>query len=338
MDTASTPERRITLQFADAPKRKKLVHNVSALASVGRTLFCASDEHAAIERLVLSPDGSRFEGHSRILLDDVVDLPEGRDREVDVEGLVIADGHLWATGSHATVRKTTGDEPGWYANRGLLCRLPLLHRGDGVVDLETRRDKGAAAVRLAKRSDAVRDLLLGEPWLRPFHKLASKENGLDVEGIAVSGDRLFLGLRGPVVAKQAILAELRVEVSKSGRLKARKLDGDRRVRLHTIDLQGLGIRGMTIDREQILILAGATMAVTGPQAVYVLGRVPDRPSRLDATRVLDLPVAIGSDKGEGLTVLDHAGRRRLLVAYDSPRPGRADPAAGRLEVDTFPWE
>ena len=38
--------------------------------------------------------------------------------------------------------------------------------------------------------------------------IPSKDNGLDVEGLAVSGNRVFLGLRGPVLRGWTVVIEL----------------------------------------------------------------------------------------------------------------------------------
>ncbi|WP_354098738.1 DUF3616 domain-containing protein [Bradyrhizobium sp. S3.2.12] len=44
--------------------------------------------------------------------------------------------------------------------------------------------------------------------MSPFIDLPSKENGLDIEALAVAGRRIFLGLRWPVVDSIAIIVEL----------------------------------------------------------------------------------------------------------------------------------
>ena len=47
--------------------------------------------------------------------------------------------------------------------------------------------------------------------------IPSKDNGFDVEGLAVSGDRVFLGLRGPVLRGWAMVVELRVRTAGTAR-------------------------------------------------------------------------------------------------------------------------
>ena len=47
-------------------------------------------------------------------------------------------------------------------------------------------------------------------------RLPSKDNGLDIEGLAVLGNRVYLGLRGPVLRGRAIILELELEESEPG--------------------------------------------------------------------------------------------------------------------------
>ena len=57
--------------------------------------------------------------------------------------------------------------------------------------------------------DDLRELLRDDDHLAPFLPIPGKDNGLDVEGIAVIGDRVYLGLRGPVLRGWAVVLELR---------------------------------------------------------------------------------------------------------------------------------
>ena len=40
--------------------------------------------------------------------------------------------------------------------------------------------------------------------------IPGKDNGIDCEGLAVAGDRVFIGLRGPVLRGWAMIIELQV--------------------------------------------------------------------------------------------------------------------------------
>ena len=149
-------------------------------------------------------------------------------REIDVEG-----DRLWLVGSHTWTRGKPKDNPvrdlarvSANPNRHVLACLPLLPSAaaGGHGDLPTEPGavpRGSRACRSAKRRGALPKALKKDPHLRPFLMLPSKENGFDVEGIAVLGQRVLLGLRGPVLRGVAIVLELHVEGPRDERARAR---------------------------------------------------------------------------------------------------------------------
>lgn len=332
---------------------KPLVRDLSAVASVGRTLFCASDETATVERLILEPGSGNFGRHRSVAVGGYFELPEGPDGEMDIEGLAVADGQLWITGSQGLKRKKLKhnaedfhalDDIRWDANRGFLGRIPLADRGDGVFDLEEPgavlpADRRPACLAMnPKGMTVLRRALSRDPILRPYMDVPCKENGFDVEGMAVVGRDVLLGLRGPVIGGRAVIVETCMKVTRSGDLKPQKLDGGRRYRLHAVDLGGLGIRDLVVEGGRLLILAGPTLDHDGPQAVFRADLLPgggDPDEIWIPQRMLDLPDTPGADKAEGMAVVEIEGRRLLLIAYDSPSAHRLDDAERRVSVDLF---
>ena len=69
----------------------------------------------------------------------------------------------------------------------------------------------------------IRRRLRKDPVLGPFVGLPSKENGLDIEGLAVRGDTVLLGLRGPVIRGYALVVRLEMKATKRGGLKPARL-------------------------------------------------------------------------------------------------------------------
>jgi hypothetical protein len=328
--------------------------DISCLAVAGLSIFCSCDETSSVERVTYDPKTGRAEEHESFALGDAFDLPEGRAGEMDIEGIAISDGHLWVCGSHSLKRDKPKDddlaemeEIDWDANRGFLGRVPLLDRGEGSFTPVVRHDamdgepeRAARMMEMKRDRDKapLRRMLAKDPLIGPFIDLPCKENGFDVEGLAVRGNEVLLGLRGPVLRGLALLVRMEMKVTGDGWLKPRKLEDGRRYSLHAIDLNGQGIRDLAWQGDRLLILSGATTDLEALQSVFAL---PDfRPDRLvypleEVGRVLDLPIIRGADHAEGIALTGEKGAERLIVTYDSPHADRTDADAHELRADVF---
>ncbi|REJ81259.1 MAG: DUF3616 domain-containing protein [Acidobacteria bacterium] len=358
-EVRSEPEERIRLEFRAAEELERiddaLERDISALAVHARSLFYACDETATVERLLWDSRRGAFGSHRSFALGEHFDLPDGPDGEMDIEGLAIDGGYLWITGSHSYKRDdpdegdtdlSSLDDIDVDPNRGFLGRVPLVDRGDGELEpvgrIETLDGVERTAACMKMRDDGrtlLRKRLSGDRLLAPFMGLPCKENGFDVEGLAASGDRLWLGLRGPVIGQRSLLVEVRTKTTKKGWLKPRRLSDGRRYRLVALPLDGLGVRDLLIDGDRMLVLAGATTDVEGPQSIYSveLSRLDEAAvvAEADVVRILDLPVHRGCDHAEGIAFFEREGRRCLAVAYDAPADDRIDEKDHWLELDLF---
>src|SRR3546814_18576668 len=99
----------------------------------------------------------------------------------------------------------------------------------------------------SKGRTALHKALGRDPVLKPYLDVPCKENGFDVEGLAVAGSHVLLGLRGPVVRGRAVIVETRMKTAKSGVLKPHKLGAGNLYRLPAVDLHGLGVRDLPSD-------------------------------------------------------------------------------------------
>jgi hypothetical protein len=176
------------------------------------------------------------------------------------------------------------------------------------------------------RRDDLRALLREDEHLGRFVPIPGKDNGLDIEGIAVRGDRLYLGLRGPVLRGWAFVLEVRpyVDPADPGRLRLHDFSDGLPYRKHVLDLDGLGVRDLCPDGDDLLVLAGPTMDLDGPVRIYRWHDACRAPmpaivrGRL-LSRVLELTYGEGDDHAEGLSLL---GDDRVLIVYDSPATAR----------------
>ena len=333
-------ERQILLRFATAGGAEPVVSDLSAVHRDGAVLWIVGDERQPeLYRLTASGDG--YGDPRGFALGDFVDLPEGTDAEVDVEGLDGAPGCLWLAGSHSRTRKRVdpGDDDDKvedvlctvksHPNRNVLIRLPLTTGDDGLP----APSSGAAGDTGAALLDGdLLAALASDRHVGPFLAIPGKDNGLDIEGLVAVGDRLLLGLRGPVLRGWAVVVEVAPESdpSRPGRL---RLGGPRPgYRLFFLDLDGLGMRDLCRDGDDVLVLAGPTMELDGPVRLYrwrgaARNRRHTAVRRADLPRVADLPYGQGEDEGadhaEGVTLLSDDDA--LLVVYDSPAPSRVLP-------------
>jgi hypothetical protein len=348
---------QVALRFSDwRPLRHvedPLQKDLSAVARVGNSLFLACDETASVERLRRLDDGT-FGDHRHYALDALVDLPAGAEGEMDIEGLCAEDGFLWIVGSHSLKRckphRDKTDAPDALErmqdverepNRYFLGRIPLVEESSGLF-APTRSDgeRQAAWVKFGKKRSALARWISNDPHLEPFLDIPSKENGFDVEGLAVRQNRIWLGLRGPVLRGHAVVLELQMHEKKPGRLKAGRIDGDQRYRKHLLDTRGLGIRDMRLDGDDLLLLVGPTMSLEGPAFVLrwhdaaqdEASGVVD-PSRIET--IAELPYQLHADHPEGIDLWPEGGSGALLVIYDAPSPERADPDTFTVHADVI---
>lgn len=337
---------RIQLQFDPASRAlrdgMKLRDGLSGVTGLHDTLWIVNDESVSVERLQRNRARQpAFGGHTTFRLRDYLRLPAGTDAEADLEDLDVADGYLWLTGSHAFEREMpesklsprrvakTLVKVARNANRCLIARIPMVEF-DGSWTLRRRAGRGAEK-RIASLLEADakgnaltralrKDEHLGDSLSRP-----GKENGFDIEGLAVVGARVLLGLRGPVLNAWAVVLEIEPRAAR-GRPSLLRLArfgrGRKRYRKHFLKLDGLGVRGLCRQGPDLLVLAGPTAALDGPVRLYrwIGGARPDVERRMgiaDLVPVMELPTGRGSDIPEGLVVVPSAdGRDRLLVVYE----------------------
>lgn len=358
-----TPQSILLLQFDadhdDLGKGKKLSDGLSVALQIGESLWLANDESVSLERLSLSPNdktgGPRLASHHKqFLLGDYLNLPVTASAdpaliaEADVEGLDYDGDYLWLVGSHSLKRAKPTIEDGVRAahkqmakvssdgNRYLLARIPVVD-ADGIPSLArktTRKGKKFTAAQLHgdHTGNELTKALKEDEHIGPFLSIPGKDNGFDIEGLAVVGKRIFLGLRGPVLRGWAVIIELEPEQEKNQpeRLKLKAIGPKKRLfRKHFLQLGGLGIRDLCVQGSDLLILAGPTMDLDGPVTVFRWpgGSAPKTSTMVPAEalqHVLDVPFGHGADHAEGMALiaLDRSKAHSLLMVYDSAAVGR----------------
>jgi hypothetical protein len=327
-------------------------------------LWVASDEGGGLERL--SPTGPRtYAQHRSFQVSDFIS-GVGKGVEIDIEALDVHADYLWVVGSHSSKRKkpkgktmekdlarlaTVAHEP----PRFLLARIPFV---EGELTAEVKR-KGSAkrplsAARLKSAQGQKRgakalpgenlllELLRRDAHFGPFLarptsdrggllSIPSKDNGLDIEGLVVTDtNRVFLGLRGPVLRGHAALLDMRLEDAGDGQLEPKPGKKGSRYAKHFLDLDGLGIRELCVHGEDLLVLAGPTLPVEAPIRLFRLHRFLElQGDNLVAQQkgvlepLFDIPHTGSRDNAEGMANFSYFDESdSVLVVYDGPAPQR----------------
>ena len=340
----------VRLEFAAGSLVKS---NLSGAAFTGDWLWVAGDEACGLDRLRrLDPVGRealRFGEVRDFPLAGLLDLPGEDAEEADLEGMAVADGYLWIVGSHGLKRKNAkaGRDHATNArrlartsldgNRRLLARLPIEtdERGEPCLVRQSRDGRRALRLKGDAQDNLLTRALAQDPHFAPYMAIPGKDNGLDIEGLAVDGNRLLLGLRGPVLRGWSALLEVAVEVH-AGQLRLVPLDeAGTLVRKHFLQLDGLGIRDLHFTGDDLYLLAGPTMVLNGEIRVFrwkgarPLLAANREPVRFEAalTGSTSLPHGRGTNRAEAICDLPpalSAGKPGWLVLYDAPGEDRKD--------------
>lgn len=327
--------------------------NLSGAAFTGEWLWVAGDEACSLTRLrrlePLGREALRFGEPHEFPLADLLALPGKADEEADLEGLAVVDGWLWLAGSHGLKRKNA--KPGRAhadnakrlaklaldGNRRLLACLPIELDDQGRPCVVRRAADGRSALRLQgdAESNVLTRALADDPHFGPYMAIPGKDNGFDIEGLAVDGERLLLGLRGPVLRGWAGLLEVRIQTH-GDHLRLLQLDDSGLlVRKHFLQLDGLGIRDLHFSGDDLYILAGPTMVLNGEIRLFrwpgarpllAANREPVRFEPALSTSV-SLPHGRGTNRAEAICDVPSAlaGRKpRWLVLYDAPGADRKE--------------
>lgn len=335
---------RVLLQFNNPDT--DLLEDISAAAfTPDGSLWLGSDEFCSIERL--SPLAPCIYGdHQSFAIADFVEL-FNQEGEIDIEGMDWSEPYLWLTGSHSTKRKKAKGKKAKKdierlteieveLNRYLLVRIPVFGKQPFKACAHPDHPDQkftAACLQKTEQSNILIDALRSDPHLGHYieNQVPSKENGFDIEGLAVQGDRVFLGLRGPVLRGWAIILELEVEETSPGILTLKNIGPEGRpYRKHFFDLNGLGVRELCFYQQDLLILAGPTLHLEGAMEVFRWKQPLEAGGDTLANQESDyleslfpLPFTIGHDHAEGLALLSCLGQPDgLMVVYDDPHPRR----------------
>lgn len=306
------PERRVEAASDFAGKKRKAARDISGIACrppSGGEWRCllVNDESKAAQFATLT-QGTIRPGRSLPLIGDKAPAASGRQPvigcpqqgsfgEFDGEGVAFADRIFYVVASHGCSRHSAEYRPSSF----LLARIAPGNGEAGTPELSWR-----VADLLAAAGEAAP--YLGKP-------LDADSNGLNIEGLAVVGDRLWLGLRAPVLDGRAFLVGGSVaELFKPG---SEPAAGKPQLLAFSAGAQR-GVRDLApLADGRLLVLVGPAQDQDVPYAILLLD--PADPS---ATRELGELRMRKNAKAEALTVLaQERDELRVLIGYDSVKNG-----------------
>jgi hypothetical protein len=290
--------------------------DLSAVQFVGEFLVIASDETAVLQFL-------RPVGEARYEVSHELQLLADQSVEIDLEALALDGETLYALGSHSRFRRRPdqgrsrddGDrgfeQVNYHESRDKLFRVDL--------DLATGRPKTPPAVR------SLRPLLDNQPVLKPFAATPGKENGADFEGMAVVGERLYLGFRGPVLRGNYVPV-LTLRFDDVDECAQNPATSDDKCRLLFLNLGGRGVRSLHPVDDGFLLIAGPMGDGDFSYQLYFWDGRNCMPYHQKVNCTLtDLGVIPGTHNAgaEGLAVLgESASVWRILIVYDGIEGGK----------------
>jgi hypothetical protein len=291
---------------AIGPLRRLTLHgeidagsDLSGIVKVGDYLFLGADEGHRLQLL------SRGDSADDWYLQRSLELAN-QGEEADIEAITFGEGHLYVSGSHSARRRLMKPELGVRRNRERLvdvrreasrCRLYRL-----PFDPATGRIGRGESIDLSKR--IRKDPLLGMFWGIP-----SKENGIDIEGVAFSDGMLHLGFRGPVL-RDNLVPLMRLE-----------FDRPKRYRLDFVRLDGQGIRDLVALERGFLLIAGPVNDAPGPFRLWWWDgqdQIPGKGREVRPAVMLGEISTAGGAKAEGLTLVsEEGGSAEVIVLYET---------------------
>lgn len=284
------------------------------------------DGEANVIQLFAKAGSGNFERRSSIALcqsGSAAGCSDPERNEMDIEALAVDGATVYIIGSHSVARRRLDEDKKYKRNRKRITAGSVAAADDGnkhAWKAATGRDR---LVRLTidaqgnpsgLEETSLTGVISALTALKPFQTLPSKENGVDIEAMAIRGGKLHIGFRGPVLrggytpvlkADFELLAEAEQQI-----------DADD---LLFVQLDGLGIRSMTTVSTGFLIVAGPVGDAPGPYQLFHwdgLDTIPGKKSP-GGKSVLLGEIQTSGGKPEGLVLLEEtATDYRIAIVED----------------------
>jgi hypothetical protein len=240
-------------------------------------------------------------------------------KDFDGEAVAYAAPYFYVIGSHGCGRKHGAFHPSSF----ILARIRVDSQGR-PVDAQGRQVSEAASGDAVETTYRISDLLQHPSAVSPFFgkRLEEVYNGLNIEGLAVVGDKLFVGLRAPSVEGKAyIVGASLIDLFAPGNAPAAGKPEVIAIQLGP-KTSRMGIRDLAPYKDRLLVLAGPAQHQS--DVSYSLFIVEPRRG-VRPTPIAAIPDVIEDSKrlsAESLTILNaQDDELRILIMFDGPKNG-----------------
>jgi hypothetical protein len=334
----AAPQQATPQQTAPWPVKNKLVgkdgdkaEDVSGMACTTTSGFprlcLAIDDEVQAAQIVILNEGQMIAGSTIPLIEDKHD---GKALELDGEAVAFADGFFYVVGSHGHPRDADHklhplrDAETIAAEIKAASKVIRIKLDPAAVDAEGKLKEGTTPEIAV--SDRLRVKLQEWPQLQPHVDRRLDENGLTIEGAAVKNDRLYVGMRGPLMNGDRDAAPI---YSASLMSLFEGAHADPQLVELRLGEAGRGIRDLVAYEKGFLVLAGPATEVEGDYAVFYWDGATTQGEPLGTL------ARFADKKGrqvrpEGIVPLDATGDvLRLLVLFDRGEEGEPRPLVVR---------
>ena len=286
-------------------------NDISAIAYTGKMLIFGSDEGVHIQLLDTLNNKENFLAfHARPELIKLLDSQT----EIDIEGMAWAQDTLYVVGSHSLKRQKLKPNLKTLKNRVRIANVQIEESRNHLFRIKYDDEKMQFESRIRRIN--LKNILTSDPILNRFCNIPGKENGIDIEGIAVDENQmLYLGFRSPVLRNNFVPVLVFSFVDPT------------RYSLLFINLNGDGIRDITKVKDGFLLISGPAGDRKGSYQIYFwdgvdgipgIDKTPSKPVSLGV-----IPTSPGA-KPEGLAVTEETNSYfKVIVVFDGVRNGNA---------------
>jgi Protein of unknown function (DUF3616) len=249
-------------------------------------------------------------------------------KELDGEGIALADGYIYIAGSHACSRAGKFKPSTFLLTRFKAASADSI-RGDVPPTIERTWRLGDVLPPIPSISNWKK----GDPTEDNINELGLKQR--NIEGIAVANGRLYAGLRTPNVGGDVVIVSAPIDAlftSGNAPLPADVVRASREQEIH-LAVGGLntGVRDLAVLKENggVLMLTGPTLEQTNvPYDLYWIKDLKPHASAEHLSTIRTGLTKVGNkqkmetEKAETLTVLSEAqGRATVLILFDNVDEG-----------------